>query len=148
MKKDLLFKRTAQFITAIHRFEDLLYRHSVHHQLTPAHRQILQILYFSGPQNLSALSSCMNMNLPNCSREVKKMNLLGYVEKRDSPTDRRMTELSLSKNGRRKIEELLGSMKETFFARSGEWTEKRMKQCIRNMDVLEEDLFAPEEDRD
>ena len=75
------------------------------------------------------------------------MNLLGFVEKRDSPTDRRMTELSLSKNGRKKIEDFLENMKEAFFAFSGEWTEKRMKQCIRQMDFLEKELFITEEDQ-
>ena len=83
----------------------------------------------------------MNINLPNSSREVKKLTQLGYIQKSSSIEDKRKTELSLTTEGRTKVEEFLEKMKDDFFAQGGGWTEERIERCIKSIDVLEEELF-------
>ena len=83
----------------------------------------------------------MNINLPNSSREVKKLTQLGYINKSSSIEDKRKTELSLTTEGRTKVEEFLEKMKDDFFAQYGDWTEERIERCIKSINVLEEELF-------
>ena len=83
----------------------------------------------------------MNINLPNSSREVKKLTQLGYIQKSSSIEDKRKTELSLTTEGRTKVEEFLEKMKDDFFAQYGDWTEERIERCIKSIDVLEEELL-------
>ena len=83
----------------------------------------------------------MNINLPNSSREVKKLTQLGYINKSSSIEDKRKTELSLTTEGRTKVEEFLEKMKDDFFAQYGNWTGERIERCIKSINVLEEELF-------
>lgn len=83
----------------------------------------------------------MNINLPNSSREVKKLTQLGYINKSSSIEDKRKTELSLTTEGRTKVEEFLEKMKDDFFAQYGDWTGERIERCIKSINVLEEELF-------
>ncbi|MDC7231618.1 MAG: MarR family transcriptional regulator, partial [Spirochaetales bacterium] len=115
MTKDDLFFRAADLITKIHDMEADLEAQGGDHEITSLQSNLLKILYFSGPQNLSGLSHCMHMNLPNSSREVKKLTELGYIQKTSSPDDRRKTELSLTVRGKEKVNLSMDEMKAAFF---------------------------------
>ena len=141
MNKDDLFDRTAHLISKIHDLEARLSRQGGDEHVTAQQFDLLKILYFSVPKNLSELSKCMNINLPNSSREVKKLTQLGYIQKSSSIEDKRKTELSLTTEGRTKVEEFLEKMKDDFFDQYGDWTEERIERCIKSIDVLEEELF-------
>ena len=133
-----MFERTLQFITEIHQLEDRMNDQSVNSDLTVIQQKLLQILYFSSPKNLSTLSKCMNMNMPNCSREVKKMVQLNYIQKSCPLEDRRITELSLSLEGIKKEEALLKHMKENFTRQYKHYGEDQIKLLIHAMDTLEQ----------
>lgn len=141
MTKDDLFNRVARFITNIHDFETSLSSQRRDDNVTALQFELLQVLYFSGPKNLSGLSNCTNINLPNCSREVKKLTNLGYISKESSPEDKRRTELSLSDSGREKMDSSLLEMKNLFFEGDREWSDERIERCIKSITVLEDELF-------
>jgi len=141
MTKDDLFNRTALLISKVHDFEASLSGQGGDDEVTALQFDLLQILFFSGPTNLSGLSHCMNINLPNSSREVKKLTYLGFVQKTDSPDDKRKTELSLTARGIEKVESFLDEMKKSFFDQSKNWDSERIERCINSINVLEEELF-------
>jgi len=142
MNKDLIFTRTAAFISDLHDLESSLTNSTDKGALTPLQHNILQILYFSNPKTLSALSECMNMNMPNTSREVKKLVLLELIIKSPSPDDKRIVELTLTEAGQQIIEYGLNKMKIEFFKNSGNWTEERTKKYLESLTVLEQELFG------
>lgn len=142
MTKDDLFNKTASFISKIHDFESSLSTAGGDDRLTSQQLDLLQILYFSGPKNLSGLSHCMNINLPNSSREVKKLTQQGFIQKQISAEDKRITELSLTEEGTAKVDSFLELMKEHFFSQSGEWKPERILRCIKSIEILEEELFS------
>ncbi|WP_158546933.1 MarR family winged helix-turn-helix transcriptional regulator [Oceanispirochaeta sp. M1] len=141
MTKDDLFNRTANLISKIHDLEASLKGQGGDAEVTSLQFDLLQILYYSGPKNLSALSHCMNINLPNSSREVKKLTSLGFIQKESSPDDKRKTELSLTKKGTRKVEGFMEDMKKRFFDMNKDWCPERIKRCIESIDILEKELF-------
>ena len=141
MTIDDLFNRTVHLISKIHDLEARIDIKNGEYDVTSQQLDLLKILYFSSPKNLSGLSKCMNINLPNSSREVKKLTQLGYIQKNSSIEDKRKTELALTAKGKVKVEGFLEKMKDDFFTQCGEWTEKRIERCIKSIDVLEEELF-------
>ncbi|MDA3957667.1 MarR family transcriptional regulator [Oceanispirochaeta sp.] len=143
MTEDDVFQRVAAFISNIHTLESDLAQLIQDNELTSLQQDLLRILYFSGPRNLSSLSTCMNMNLPNSSREVKRLSEAGLILKENSLLDKRVTELSLSDSGRRKVEEGLEKMKASLFSSSGEWTTRRVERVLASLTILEEELFPP-----
>lgn len=142
MTKDDLFNITAQFFSKMHDFETNLSGQRGDEEITALQYNLMQILYFSGTTNLSGLSHCLNINLPNSSREVKKLTTLGFIEKRNSHEDKRKTDLSLTDRGVHKIESSLEKMKERFFSESHDWSSDRIERCIKSIDILEKELFS------
>lgn len=142
MTKEELFEKTAKFISTIHGFEIQYTREKPIDGVTDLQFDLLQVLYFSGPYSMSGLSLCLNTNLPNTSREVKKMVLAGFVIKEASQHDRRQTMLSLTEKGRKLVEGALEDMKNQFFRTSGEWTDERIAKCLESMRILEREIFS------
>lgn len=142
MTQDELFRITARFISNVHGFETRYARDRSAGDVTDLQFSLLQVLYFTGSYCMSDLSRCLNTNLPNTSREVKKLVLLDYVARQPSPIDRRQTNLSLTAKGKELIEGTMDDMKKQFFKTSGEWTEKRIKECINSIEILEKEIFG------
>ena len=141
MTEDDLFRRIAAFISNIHSLESDLAQIIQDGELTPLQQDLLRVLYFSGPRNLSSLSACMNMNLPNSSREVKRLSASGLIQKRMSLQDKRIVEISLTDRGRNKVEIGLKAMKESLLSTSKEWTPERMERIVSSLNILENEIF-------
>jgi len=147
MTKEDFFNKTASFISMIHDFEIQLSSNSQIQQVTDLQFSLLKILYFSGSHSTGGLSRCLNINLPNTSREVKKMVLEGYVQKEVSAVDRRIVQLSLTGQGQELMDRAFTDMMNRFFDESGEWPEDRMKKCLKSMELLSKEIFNPIIDR-
>lgn len=141
MTRDLFFQKIAGFISAVYSLETELSAFSQDPRLTPQQQTLLRILFFSGPQNLSQLSHCMNMNLPNCSREVKKLSLTGFLHKQGSQEDKRIIEISLSPEGKNLIESAMIKMLDRYFQIKPDWTPEKAQKWVDAMDMLKEELF-------
>lgn len=141
MNKDILFNRTAGFIAKVYDFEAKLSEGKGDSEITHLQLELLKILYFSCCKSISGLSECLNINLPNCSREVKKLSLSGFIQKTVSSSDKRKTELSLTDKGKNKVEKFLFDMRDNFFKHENIWSEDKIKKCIDSIDILEKELF-------
>jgi len=142
MTKDDVFRRTAAFISSIHTLEASLEHLITDEEFSSLQLNLMRILYFSSPRSLSSLSACVNMNLPNTSREIRRLTEAGVVCKSVSSRDKRITELSLTESGKKKVEEGLEVMKNCLFSSSGEWTEDRMMKYLESLSVIESELFS------
>jgi DNA-binding MarR family transcriptional regulator len=142
MDQDIIFKRTAAFISDLHNLESSLSGSTGKGTLTPLQQNLLRILYFSNPKTLSSLSECMNMNMPNTSREVKKLAQQELIVKSQSPDDKRIIELSLAEKGNKIVEFWLEKMKTAFFQNSGSWDDARSRCFLDSLSVLEKELFG------
>lgn len=140
MDRDILFSRIIGFISKVHgmevRFKDIKVG-----ELTNLQQEMLLILYLSCSYTLSGLSECLNINLPNCSREVKKLTESGYVQKSISADDKRKTELHLTPFGREQVEAYLNSIKESFFQNRPDFAKSKIDKIVGAIDLLEQEVF-------
>ncbi|MBI9101109.1 MAG: MarR family transcriptional regulator [Spirochaetales bacterium] len=141
MDKDQIFYATAAFISDIHNLEQSLSTLVERDELTPLQHNLMRILYFSTPKTLSSLSECMNMNMPNTSREVKKLTQINLVHKSQGADDRRIVELSLTEEGKSKVEKSLEQMKNAFFKRKKEWSDEDQRKFLDSLTIVSEELF-------
>ncbi len=141
MMKDDLFNKTVSLISKVYELEVALDSPENYIDVTDLQLNLLKVLYFSCSKNVSSLSQCLNINLPNCSREVKKLTVKGFIEKKTSQSDKRQTELALTKLGNSKVEYFLSNMKKNFFSRDKVWTDEKLKLCLDSIDTLMEELL-------
>ncbi len=141
MTKDDLFNRTTGLILKIHELESSLSNPNGDDEVTALQLDLLTVLYFACSKNLSDLSHCLSINLPNCSREVKKLTLKGFLKKNKCHCDRRKTEIALTTLGTNKVEAILHEMKESFFKQNSNWNKQKIKRCIDSINILETELF-------
>lgn len=140
MDKDYLFKRVAGLISNAYDLETRLTK-GVNLSVTNLQFTILKILYFSEIKNISSLSECLDINLPNCSREVKKLTLSGYLEKRPSEVDKRNRDIYLTEKAYSLIEKIMLETKENYFRNKSNISEDVIKSCIESIDLLEKEIF-------
>lgn len=141
MNKDDLFGKTLGLISKVHYLEAKLANNKAVADVTTLQLNLLKILYCSCTRSISSLSECLNINLPNCSREVKKLTKKGYIEKKVSELDKRKTEISLSNTGQHKVESFLLEMKDNFFKKNADMTEDQINKCIIYIDYLQKKIF-------
>lgn len=137
----MLFNKAASFIAGLHDLEQKLSEGVDTGNLTPLQHHLLRVLYYDHPKTLGALSDCMNMNMPNTSREIKKLVQINLVVKTHSLKDKRIIELSLSSDGKQKVERVLFQMRRRFFETSGHWSEERSRQLLDSIEIIEKELF-------
>lgn len=140
MSRDLLFSRVVGLMTKVHELEDS-FKDIEDREVTKLQKELLLLIYLSCSRNLSSLSRCLNINLPNCSREVKKLTEAGYIRKERSTTDRRETQLLLTDRGLHYTEDWLNNIKTLFFNSRSEFTEEKISQIISAIDLLEAEIF-------
>ena len=140
----MMFDRILRFLPKLHQMEDDLIAGAEENGLTDLQKNLMTVLYLSGPENLSSLSHCLHINMPNCSREVKKLAEKGYIRKTDSCRDRRVIQLSLTDPGRELVRTFLEGMRSAYFDRTDHWTPERIERVLTALDILETDFLLPE----
>lgn len=97
---DQLFKKFVRFTTAVHEITSEMSKGLHMDTVTPAQYRVLEYIYVSEPVTLSQISECMDMSMPNTSREMKKLTDKGLCEKLIDAADRRKQYIRLSERGR------------------------------------------------
>lgn len=140
MDRDIMFSRIIGFISKVHGIE-VTFKDIKVGELTNLQQEMLLILYLSCSYTLSGLSECLNINLPNCSREVKKLTESGYVQKSISTVDKRKTELQLTTFGSEQVEQYLYTIKESFYKSRTDFNDDKIDRIISAIDLLEQEVF-------
>lgn len=73
---------------------------------------LMQVLQRQGPIRTSDLASAMDVTSPAVSNMVSELEDLGYACRTQDPTDRRATLVTLTHEGRHKLEEALTERRE------------------------------------
>lgn len=138
-----LFQQVSAFISSIHDMEIRIGVKNQDRELSPSQHTILQVLGLNGSKSLGSISSCVGMNLPNTSREVKKLQELGLVTKKKSVKDKRITEIDLSEKGMEWVFRSFARLEEEFFAQNAnQWDESAREECARALQTLNKLLFS------
>ena len=138
-----LFADFARLIADIHNLEDHLMQEISTPGLTDLQHRLMQVVYFDGRRTLGEISHCLGSNLPNTSREVKKLVGKGLLEKSPSPDDGRSVLVGMTEEGRRTIEELLGRMMDVCFRWNGIPDPESVRKSRKAIRVLEREILQP-----
>jgi MarR family transcriptional regulator, organic hydroperoxide resistance regulator len=89
---------------------------------------------------IGALAGRMSIGEPTASHLVDKLVLAGYVIRAEDPEDRRRTLVSLSAEGRKLIDELIGPRRELLREATRSLEEKDLKDLLRLLKAMGESM--------
>ncbi len=100
-----------------------------HAELQPAAFHIALWLNAFGPAKPSAVAQAVGMDRSAASRLIRELARLGLVVSVVDPTDRRSIVLSLSIDGRRRMDAAMQAKGATFRQRVASWSDEDLLQC-------------------
>jgi len=108
----------------------------------PALLRIAGVVYRFGPIGLVDLAERAGRDHTTISRQVAKLEELGLVERRPSPTDGRVSEVALTAKGRRTGEMFFAAQEKVVAPILDKWSEKDLADLVRLTRRLVVDLKA------
>ncbi len=141
MDNNLFFQAIIGFIGAVHANTHSLMKDARSDKITPQQHSILEYVYFSSAVTTSQIADCLNISLPNASRELKKLSTLDLITKVIDEEDRRKTAISLSEKGKKLMQCTFEKIQKKFWENAGRFSESEMQLILSSMNVLEKKVF-------
>ena len=121
---------------------------ALHVELQPAAFHIVTWLNAFGPAKPSAVAHAVGMDRSAASRLIRELVRLGLIATSTDPSDRRSTVLSLTADGRLRLETAIQAKGATFQQRLASWSEEDLVLCTdllrRLLDLpVNEDVQSP-----
>ena len=110
-------------------------------KITPGQHSILEYIFFGKNVTTSQVADCLNISLPNASREWKKLSELDLIKKAADKTDKRKAAISLSESGQLLMQSTFKKIEKNFWQKSGELSDQEMASMVTAMKTLQEKLF-------
>lgn len=148
MNEETLLQSLVAFTAAVHRVKHDLTKELQIDTVTPVQYGILELLAVDQPVTLSRLSDCLNMSMPNTSREIRKLGEKGLCEKIPAPDDQRKQYIRLSPEGQRMMDEVFDRLKARLRERIGAVSDERLEEMQRAVRLLQYAVFDTEERRE
>lgn len=140
-KEEELLHSLIAFTAAVHQVKHDLTKELRIEAVTPVQYGILELLAVEQPVTLSQLSDCLNMSMPNTSREIRKLGEKGLCEKMTAPDDQRKQHIRLSPEGQRLMDEVFGRLKASLRKRIGDVSDERLEEIQRAVRLLHQAVF-------
>ena len=140
MKENFSYK-FVDFLISVHQVTDELIKEYKPEDLTPIQFKIMQYIGVNHPVTLSELSDCLQISMPNTSRELKKLIEKGLCEKTVDVEDRRKQYIRLSEKGKTIINEAFASIENRFHDRIKNLSEKGIEEVRQALKVLHDKVF-------
>nr|WP_218015253.1 MarR family transcriptional regulator [Brevibacillus dissolubilis] len=141
MVDNQLFQKFVRFITAVHENSKEMTKGIQLESVTPVQYRILEYIYVSEPVTISQISECIDMSMPNMSRELKKLTEKQLCEKITDVHDRRKQYISLSEKGRGMMDQAFREIEVRFMGLMGSLTEEERAEVERALEVLQSKVF-------
>lgn len=142
MDKNKFFQSVIGFIANMRASTHFLIKDAQSDKVTPQQNAILEHLFFSNGVTTSQVADCLNISLPNTSRELKKLTQLDLIVKKSDPKDRRKATIILSEPGRKLMLQTFERIQKIFWEQTGELSEDEMRSIVSAMGLLEKKMFS------
>jgi len=109
--------------------------------ITPIQYNILEYLYFSDRKNLSDISECMYLSMPNASREVKKLMEKDLVVSESDLKDRRKHYFYLTEAGKTLMEQAFQVIIENANKKYSQLSDDEQVELMTSMTAIMNKLF-------
>jgi DNA-binding MarR family transcriptional regulator len=141
MDNNHLFQKFVAFSAAVHQITNDITKDVKSEALTPLQYKILEYIAVSQPVTLSEISDCMQMSMPNTSRELKKLSEKGVCSRITDPDDRRKQGITLSAAGEALMNEAFQRIAARFEQRIENITAEERKEIEQALDLLQHKVF-------
>lgn len=141
MDRNQFFQTVINFIGNVHSSTHSLTKDARSNKITPQQHSILEYVFFSKEVTPSQVADCLNISLPNTSREIKKLFKLDLILKESDDKDRRKTTISLSEPGQNLMLRTFERIQKNFWKHAGDLSEDEMKSIVSSMDILDKKVF-------
>jgi DNA-binding MarR family transcriptional regulator len=141
MNRNQFFQAVRSFIGNVHASTHALTKDARPNEITPQQYSILEYVIFSKAVTTSQVADCLNISLPNASRELKKLSRLELIVKETDEKDRRKTTISLSEQGQNLMLHTFERIQKNFWEQAGQLSENEMQLIISSMNVLGKKVF-------
>ncbi len=141
MQDSALFQQFIQFVTSVHQATTDMTSDIQHDAITPVQYKIMEYLAVSPPQTPSSISACMNMSLPNTSRELRKLSEKGLCEKTSDPSDGRKQVIHLTAQGQQLMETIFSQIEIRFRERIQHLSQEELEQIGQALQLLQKRVF-------
>lgn len=143
MDKSILFSKFVSFSASVHRVTHELTKDVKPDSITQVQYKILENIAVSQPVTPSEINDCMQMSMPNTSRELSKLSEKNLIEKISDSKDKRKQYIRLSQNGEVLMNEAFASIESRFLERIQNATKEDLKDIESALDILHTKLFYP-----
>jgi DNA-binding MarR family transcriptional regulator len=141
MDKSALFYKLVSFTNSVHQVTHELTRNAKSDSITQVQYKILEYITVSQPVTPSEISNCMNMSLPNTSRELRKLSEKRLIDKIEDTEDRRKQYIRLSNDGRIMMNKAFASIETRFLERVQNASNDDLEEIEKALDILQKKLF-------
>jgi DNA-binding MarR family transcriptional regulator len=104
---------------------------------------MLAALMDSGPQRASTLADLFSIDKGAVSRHVQQLVDLGLIEREPDPVDGRASILTISEEGRRRMEEVAAERRASFDSRLADWSDDDLATFARTVERYNRSLSRP-----
>lgn len=109
--------------------------------ITQVQFKILEYLYFNDCKDLSCISECMYLSMPNASREVKKLTEQKLLTKKQDSNDKRRYQIRLTNEGKELMDDVLNQLRIKANEKYGNLSQEDQKRLQTHMDVIIKELL-------
>lgn len=141
MDYNQFFGEVMGFIAKVHEKSHEYLKEARPDGLTPLQCEIIEYIYFEEKRTVSGIADCLKMSLPNCSREIKKLENGGYVKKTQDENDRRKSYVCLDIKGKEFTDVTFERLKVRIFNKLGDMSEEEFETNIQAIRLLEKYIF-------
>lgn len=145
MDKKKLFQEVMGLVGNMHASTHAMIKEARSHEVTPLQHSILEYIYFSQFVSTSQIADCLNISLPNTSRELKKLFQKNLLQKESCRDDKRKFTISLSPEGLVMMSEAFGKIEKNFWEQVGSFTVDEMTELQSSIKLLNEKIFPHHE---
>ena len=141
MDKNHFFHAVISFTGNVHASTHSLMKDTRSNEITPQQHSILEYIFFNKAVTASQVADCLNISLPNTSRELKKLSELELIARKPDEKDRRKTTIKLSDPGQDLMLRTFERIQNKFWEQAGQLSENEMELIISSMKILEKKVF-------
>ncbi|SDW98861.1 MarR family winged helix-turn-helix transcriptional regulator [Paenibacillus sp. CF384] len=141
MLTNALFQKFVTFISAVHQTTHEMTKDARSIEITALQYKILEYVAINQPVNLSDISDCMHMSMPNTSRELRKLSEKQLCSKTSETEDKRKQSIRLSERGEALMTASFQAAEAQFLKRIETVSDQERQDIERALDLLSSKVF-------
>lgn len=141
MNEEQFFQKFITFTASVYQLKHALSNDLRPNDLTPIQYSILEYVSINQPVILSEISDCLQISLPNTSRELKKLTKKNLIKKFTDEKDRRKQYMSLSDEGKKVMNHVFHEIENKLKKRVDHLSAEQLEEINTAMALLQGKVF-------